>query len=252
MRAIICAGLAALALALLSGTVAAKPIPPGAVKYDITYTGLVFVKGNDTGTTQNASCSQNNGIVPFQKKYSLRLAWTATFQVAFDPNSASTSGYAKAKTTNVHGSSYSYSGYAYGDNCQKDAWGPGGKACTGTMVNHGPALIIVRETKVRPGYNLRFDIQPFGAVTATGTCTDTAGNTIDVAGDLGLAAFSNSLSSHVFSTRETFGKGVNRTKDWNIDRVENCAQASSGLPGESEQCSVTTTGAAILSIHPFE
>lgn len=251
MRAIICAGLAALALVLLTGTGSAKPVPPGAVKYDITYTGLVFVKGNDTGTTQNASCQQNNGIVPFQKKYSMRLAWTATFQVAFNPNSASTSGYATAKTTNVHGSSYSYSGYSYDDNCQKQSWGPGGQACTGTMINHGKALIIVRETKVR-GYNLRIDIQPFGALTASGTCMDTAGNTIDVAGDLSLAAFSNSLSSHVFSTRETLGKGVSRTKDWNIDRVEQCAQASGGLPGESEQCSVTTTGAAILSIHPFD
>ena len=72
-----------------------------------------------------------------------------------------------AKSSNVNGSHFSYSGSGYGDGCQKISYGPGGKACTGTLRNQGKGLLFAQFSKAHANEDMRFIVQPFGGLVAT-------------------------------------------------------------------------------------
>ena len=221
-------------------------VPPGSIGYRMSYTGLVYIKYQDDGLQQDANCPQvNNGLVGYQYTSTIKLAWNAQFTFAFNPHATKRSSISRANLTSVHGSSFRYSGFAYDDNCQKVPFGGSG-GCTGVLINHGPALAFARLTKQRKNEDLKFDIAPFGALSARpATC---AGQS--AADRLNLADLAEDFTSHVFSTVERIGRGVNRTAEWKLHGNKNCS-APGGLPGETDQCSSTTTGAAFFDLHPL-
>jgi hypothetical protein len=225
--------------------VAGAELPPGTIGYQMSYTGLVYLKYSDTGLQQNANCPQiNNGLVAYQHTSTIKLAWNAEFKFAFNPK-ATHSAISRAKRTSVHGSSFRYTGFTYNDSCQKVPYG-GASGCTGVLINHGRATAFARLTKQRKNEDMKFDIAPFGALSANPSTCDGQ----SAADTLNLAVLAEDFTSHVFSTVERIGRGVNRTAEWKLDNKKNCS-VTGGLPGETDQCSSTTTGTAFFDIHPL-
>ncbi len=225
--------------------VAAAKLPPGTIGYQMSYTGLVYLKSNDTGLQQNANCPQiNNGLLAFQATSTIKVSWNAEFKFAFNPNAAH-SGVSRAIRTNVHGSSFRYSGFTFNDSCQKVPYG-GASGCTGVLIDHGPAMAFARMTKERKNEDMKFDIAPFGALSANPSTCDGQ----SAADKLNLTVLAEDFTSHVFSTVERIGRGVNKTAEWKLNSRHDCSVAG-GLPGETDNCSSTTTGAAFFELHPL-
>lgn len=211
----------------------------------MSYTGLVYLKYSDSGMQQNASCPQiNNGLLPYQYTSTIKLAWNAEFKFAFNP-SATHSGMSMAKKTSVHGSSFRYSGFSYDDNCQKVPYG-GTSGCTGVLINHGPAFAFGRFTKARKNEDMKWDIAPFGTLSANPPMCDGQ----SAADTLNLSTLAEDFTSHVFSTVERITRGVNKTVEWKLDAKKDCSMPG-GLPGETDNCSDTTAGTAFFDIHPL-
>jgi len=228
-----------------AGAAAGAKLPPGTIGYEMSYTGLVYLKSSDNGLQQNANCPQiNNGLLAYQHTSTIKLAWNAEFKFAFNPNGTH-SAMSKAKRTSVHGSSFRYSGFAYNDSCQKVSYG-GASGCTGVLINHGPARVFARLTKQRKNEDMKFDIAPFGALSANPSTCDGQ----SAADTLNLSVLAEDFTSHVFSTVERIGRGVNRTAEWKLDSKTDCSTPG-GLPGETDHCTHTITGAAFFDIHPL-
>lgn len=140
---------AAVALAAaVSGTAqAAGQMPPGAVKYEWTYTGLVYVKYSHSGSQANANCPQlSDDQTPYSETDTVKVAWTTVF---------------------------SYSGTLDDPNtCSPLKFGAQGR-CTGTLRNHASGLMILRLTRARANDDFKLNIQPFGPLGASpSSCMD--------------------------------------------------------------------------------
>jgi hypothetical protein len=222
---------------------ATTPLPAGAIPYTMSSTGLVYITHTDTGTTQNADCPNiNNGLVKYSATYTIKLAWNSEFKFALNPQASHVSTLLNAKKTVVHGSSFSYSGYGYDDNCQKVSYGP----CTGRLVNSGHGTVFARLTRSGGTDKLRFDLSPFGSLGPVPSSCDghAANNYMD------LQLLSEAFVTHVFGSSESFTRGVNHDVEWNINRHQDCSQTGD-LPGETDNCSQTTRGPVFLDIHPI-
>ena len=241
-------------LALPAGVSAAghKPIPQGSVGYRLTYTGLVYINYKDQGSSQNASCPQfTDDQTPFSEKDTIKVAWTTSWQFAFNPSARSQSRALNAHSTILHGSNFSFSGtYDDASTCAPVKFGAQGP-CTGVLKNDGPGLLILHLTKARKNEDFVLNIEPFGPLSPTPpSCMDNDSPPASHMLTVDLTALSNALAAHAFSTFEVLGRGVSRTKHWNIDRSDNCSNPGPDQ-GDTDTCSTTTTGAAIFDLQPI-
>jgi len=222
------------------------------VGYDLTYTGLVFVKYKDSGSVANANCPQfPNDQTPFSETDTVKVAWTTTWQFAFNPAGSGQSHALNASSTKVHGSNFSFSGtFDDANTCAPVRFGAQGP-CTGVLKNTARGLLIARLTKARKNEDFVLHIEPFGPlIPQPASCLDNDSppgpHTLTVQVD----ALSNALSAHAFSTFEVLGHGVSKTKHWNIDIKDDCSNPGPD-PGDTDTCSTTTTGAAIMDLQPI-
>ena len=154
---------AVLAALAATGTASAhKPIPPGSVGYELTYTGLVYVHYKDSGSMQNANCPQlPNDQSPFSETDSVKVAWTTTWQFAFNPSGARRTSSVSAKSTILHGSNFVFSGtFDDANTCNPVKFGAQGP-CTGILKNDGPGLLILNLTTARKNEDFVLNIEPF-------------------------------------------------------------------------------------------
>jgi hypothetical protein len=224
----------------------------GLVKYEISYTGLLFVKHSDTGTMANGGDCSTDPQLPFSDRYTLKLAWDADFKFGFRP-SGTAKGLVAARTTRVHGSSFSYSGFFYNQSCQKVSYGPGGKPCTGTVVNHGKAYMVAKGTAGHGELNIKLEFQPFGSLTGNpASCNDDDSPPVAYTAEdeMGLSGLSQQLQNRVLSSRERLAGGVEKTIPYKIDIKHDCSAPGSDQ-GDTDTCSTTYTGNAYLKVEPL-
>jgi hypothetical protein len=230
-------------------------VGPNVVKYEMTFTGLMFVKRTDSGLQGNGGdcqLSSDDAHAPFSNQFSLKLAWTSEFKFGFDP-SARHNGQIAAKSSNVNGSNFSYSGSGYGDGCQKISYGPGGKACTGTLRNHGKGFLFAQFSRAHANEDMRFIVQPFGAVTATPpSCNNDDSPPAPVTAEdvMTLSGLGNLFTAKAYSTVERISKGVNKTIPFKLDKRMDCSEPGQE-PGDTDKCTQTITGNGFLDIHPL-
>jgi len=234
---------------------ASASLPPGTVKYEMTFTGLMFIKRTDSGEQGNGGdcqLSSDDAHAPFSNQYSLKLAWTSAFKFGFNP-SGRHNGSIAARSSNVNGSHFSYSGYGYGDGCQKISYGPGGKACTGSLRNQGKGYLFAQFTKARKNEDMRFIVQPFGALVATPpSCNNDDSPPVPVTAEdiMTLSGLGNLFTAKAYSTVELISKGVNRTIPFKLDQHKDCSEPGED-PGDTDNCTLTITGNGFLDIHPL-
>jgi len=222
------------------------------IKYEISYTGLLFVKHTDNGTMANGGDCSANPQLPFSDSYTLKLSWDADFKIGFRPQ-GSTKGFEPARTTRVSGSHFSYGGFFYNQSCQKISYGPGGKPCTGTVVNHGKAYMVAKSTTGHGELDIKLEFQPFGSLTGNPpSCNDDdsppAAYTAE--DEMGLSGLSQQLLGKVLSSRERLAGGVEKTIPIKIDVKKNCS-APGEDQGDTDTCSTTYTGNAFLKVEPL-
>lgn len=245
---------------LPAASVSAQPartasLSPGVVKYEMTFTGLMFVKRTDSGMAGNGGdcqLSADDAHAPFSNQYSLRLAWTSQFKFGFDP-SAKHNGQIAAKSSNVNGSHFSYSGSGYGDGCQKISYGPGGKACTGTLRNQGKGLLFAQFSKAHANEDMRFIVQPFGGLVATPpSCNndDSPPTPVTAEDVMTLSSVGTLFTAKAYSTVERIARGVNKTIPFKLDKHQDCSEPGQD-PGDTDSCTLTITGNGFLDIHPL-
>ncbi|MGO9973327.1 MAG: hypothetical protein ACLP01_11055 [Solirubrobacteraceae bacterium] len=154
----------------------------------------------------------------------------------------------------MHGSSFSYSGFNFSsDNCKKISYGPGGRPCTGTVKNDGPASLLGELRTVSNNEDMTLFILPFGVLTGSpASCEDDDDppSAITAESVMELESLNESFESHAYTTVERLVNGVNKTVKWDINRHQNCSSPGGG-PGQTDHCQTTTTGAAFLTIHPL-
>ncbi|MGH3261599.1 MAG: hypothetical protein ACRDNS_06355, partial [Trebonia sp.] len=225
-------------------------------RYEITYTGLLFIKRTDSGQESNGSdcqLSADDLHAPFQSQYSLKLAFDSDYRFAFNP-SGRHAGTVIAKSTSVHGSHFSYSGSFYGQGCNKISYGPGGKPCTGTLSNHGKGYLFARFTRARRNEDMKFVVGPFGAITAAPpACNDddSPPNSHDAESEMDLGLLSQAFAFHAYSTVERITHGVSKTIPIKLDRSRNCSQQADDGSGDTDTCRMTVIGNGALVIHPL-
>jgi hypothetical protein len=253
--ALVCA-----AAVLPAASVSAQPArtasaSPGVVKYELTFTGLMFIKQTDSGMAPNAGdchLSPDDGHAPFSSQYSLKLAWTSQFKFGFQP-SGRHNGQVAARSSNVHGSHFSYSGSSYGDGCHQVSYGPGGKVCTGTLRNQGKGLLFAQFSKAHANEDMRFLVEPFGALVATPpSCNNDDSPPAPVTAEdaMTLSSLGTLFTAHAYSTVELIARGVNKTIPFKLDKHKDCSQPGSD-PGDTDHCTLTITGNGFLDIHPL-
>jgi hypothetical protein len=255
--------LALLAIAVLPVTSgAARPratsasaASPGTVKYEMSFTGLMTIKRTDSGVKgEGGDChlSDDDAHAPFSSQYSLKLAWDSDYKFGFQP-SGKHNAQVGAKTTSVHGSSFSYSGFFYGDGCQKITYGPSGKACTGSLRNQGKGFLFAQFTTAHKNEDMRFVVQPFGSIAGSpASCNDSESPAVPYTADdvMGLDGLGDLFTAKAYSTVERISKGVTRTIPFKYDTRKNCAKPGEG-PGDTDKCTLTITGNGFLDIHPL-
>lgn len=249
------AALAALAALPVTGAGARPRADATSVKYEMTVTGLVFIKHTDSGLEPNGSdcnLSADDAHSPFSNHSQLKVSWDSVFRFAFNPK-ASRGGVVTAKRTRLRGSSFSYGGFDY-DSCLKITWGPGGKDCTGTLANQGKAALLAKFTHERANEDLKFIIQPFGELVGTpASCKDDDDPPAshDADGELGLVGLGEIFTPHVYSTVERISHGVTKTLHFTLDQHINCSDPGSD-PGDTDTCSTTRTGDVYVTIRPLD
>lgn len=224
----------------------------GTVRYEMSVTGEVLINHTDSGVKGNGgdcNLSQDDAHAPFKNQYKLKVSWDSKFKFAFSP-SGTTTGIATAKRPNVHGSTFSFSGSFYRDDCFQVSYG---KGCSGTLKNHGPAYLIAKLSAQRKVEAMKFAVQPFGSLNSTPpSCNDNESppTTFAASDVINLASLSQSFTVHAFTTREKLSHGIDKTLKWADDRHTNCSKPGAEQ-GDTDECSTVFTGNIFLHIEPL-